>query len=222
MRYSCLLIDHDDTTVDSTPSIHYPAHLAQMKRLGRTEDAVSLEKWFRINYSPGLRPFLDEALGLNDAEKQICYEVWREHTTSAVPPFFPGILAFLQRYREMGGLIVVVSHSEPDIIRSHYEAQTEVPGFMPDRIIGWSGEGKENKPYIWPVERVLEEYPVEKKDILVVDDLQPGITMARNAGVDSVAVGWSHGLEEIKADISQKSTYFADSLGHLEQIVFGD
>ena len=25
MRYKCLVLDHDDTVVDSTASIHYPA-----------------------------------------------------------------------------------------------------------------------------------------------------------------------------------------------------
>jgi phosphoglycolate phosphatase/pyrophosphatase PpaX len=221
MRYTCLLIDHDDTTVDSTPSIHHPAHIAQMKRLGREELIMSLEDWFRINYSPGLRPYIDEVFGLSEAEKQVCHEVWREHTTTATPPFFPGMLAFLQRYRERGGVITVVSHSEEDIIRRHYASQNEVPGFMPDLIIGWNGDGTKNKPYTWPVERVLEEFELERKDLLVVDDLQPGITMARNAGVDSVAVGWSHGLEEIKQDISRKSTYYADTIAGLEAIVFG-
>ncbi len=222
MRYRCVLIDHDDTSVDSTPHIHHPAHLAQMERIGRVEETLSLEDWFRINYSPGLRPYLDKSLGLTESEKQICYEVWREFTTVSTPPFFPGILAFLEAYRRYGGIIVVVSHSEPDIIRGHYERQNEIPGFLPDMIIGWSGDGRKNKPYTWPVEEVIKEFGFEKKELLVVDDLQPGITMARDAGVDSVAVGWSHGLEEIREDISKKSTYYAESLAELERIVYSD
>ena len=43
MKYKCLMIDHDDTTVDSTPSIHHLAHIEQMKQLGRSHEALDLE-----------------------------------------------------------------------------------------------------------------------------------------------------------------------------------
>ena len=33
MRYKCLVLDHDDTVVDSTASIHYPAFLEALKIL---------------------------------------------------------------------------------------------------------------------------------------------------------------------------------------------
>ncbi len=221
MRYRCLILDHDDTAVDSTPSIHYPAHLAQMRHLERSEESLSLEEWFKVNYSPGLTSFLDETLGLNDGEKRRFYEIWREFTTASVPPFFPGILPFLKRFCDAGGILVVVSHSEADIIRSHYENQSELPGFIPDRIIGWDGDPNRNKPNPWPVETVLKEFDLRRDEVLVVDDLQPGITMAKRAGVDSLAVGWSHRLPEIKEDISKKSTYYAENLEELETLIFG-
>jgi phosphoglycolate phosphatase/pyrophosphatase PpaX len=222
MRYTCLLLDHDDTAVDSTPNIHYRAHLEQMDRLGRNHEALTLEEWFKVNYSPGFLPYVEEMLKLSEEEKELCYAIWREYTTVSAPPFFPGILDFLRDYRQRGGIIVVVSHSEADVIRKHYLAQDEIPGFLPDRIIGWNGDRLMNKPFPWPVESVLEEYGLPRDKILVVDDLQPGITMAARAGVDSVAVGWSHGLEEIKTDISQKSTYYADTLSELKKIVYAN
>jgi phosphoglycolate phosphatase/pyrophosphatase PpaX len=38
LRYRCLLVDHDDTAVDSTSAVHYPAHLEALRELrpGRT------------------------------------------------------------------------------------------------------------------------------------------------------------------------------------------
>ena len=30
IRFKCLILDHDDTAVDSTASIHYPAHVEIM------------------------------------------------------------------------------------------------------------------------------------------------------------------------------------------------
>ena len=219
MKYSCILIDHDDTTVDSTPSIHYPAHVEQMKRLGKEAELLSLKDWFLINYSPGIQSYLADTLGLSPEEQELCYRIWREYTTRDIPEFFKGILNLLSEFRSRGGKIVVVSHSEPDIIESHYEKQTEVPGFFPDRIIGWEGDIEKHKPNPWPVFSVMDEYGLEKNEILVVDDLKPGIEMAVRAGVDSVAAVWSHGIPAITEGLSQMSTYTAESIEGLADIL---
>ena len=219
MKYTCLLIDHDDTTVDSTPSIHYPAHVEQMKQLGRERELLSLKDWFLINYSPGIQSYLADTLQLSAEEQEQCYRIWRTYTTRDVPKFFDGILDLLYGFRKDGGKIVVVSHSEPDIIKRHYELQTEYPGFLPDRIIGWEGDITKHKPNPWPVFSVIEEYSIPKEQILVVDDLRPGIEMAVRGGVDSVAAVWSHGIPAITEGLSEMSTYTAESIEGLAAIL---
>ena len=216
------MIDHDDTAVDSTPSIHHPAHLEQMKQLGRSHQASSLTEWFKINFHPGLTVHLEETLKLSEEENKLCYSIWRDFTTSKVPPFFPGMLKMLSRFKSLGGIVVVVSHSEPDIIISHYEKQIEFPGFLPDRVFGWNGNREENKPNAWPVQETMKQFGIEKKDILVIDDLKPGILMAMESGVDSAGVGWSqsHQIPEIKADLSGICTYYFDEVIDLENLIF--
>ncbi|MCF6335217.1 MAG: HAD hydrolase-like protein [Spirochaetales bacterium] len=223
MKYKCLMIDHDDTTVDSTPSIHHPAHLEQMKQLGRSHEALSLEDWFKINFHPGLVNYFKDTLTFTEEENKLCYAVWRDFTTKGGhPPFFPGMLKLLNRFKLEGGIIVVVSHSEPDIIRRHYLEQQEFPGFKPDRIFGWDGDPEKNKPNIWPVTETIKQFKVKKKDILMVDDLKPGITMAIKAGIDSAGVGWSqsHRIPEIKADLSEICTYYFDQIPEFEKLLF--
>ncbi len=220
MKYKCLIIDHDDTTVDSTPAIHYLAHQEQMKRLGRESETSTLEEWFKVNFDPGFSVYIDSILKLSDSEKKICYDIWREFTTVMTPPFFDGMLPLLQKFRNKGGIIVVVSHSESDIIKSHYEKQTEIPGFIPDRIIGWTGDPDKQKPNCWPVEQVQKQFALRNDEILVVDDLRPGITMANNAGVDSAGVGWSHNLPIIREGIINQCTYFLDTVDDLSKLVF--
>ena len=219
MKYRCLLIDHDDTSVDSSPSIHHPAHLEQMRQLGRENESVSADEWMKINYSPGIVDYLDRVLHLDKKEKDLCYTIWREYASGRIPDFFPGILDLLKRFREKGGYIVVVTHSEEAMVREHYKQQTEIPGFMPDRIIGWTGDSSKNKPEPWPVFDVMREYGVQKSEILVVDDLKPGIIMARKAGVDTLGVGWSHRIPEIIADMKKNCTYYADSIEDFEEIL---
>lgn len=222
MKYQCLLIDHDDTAVDSTPTVHHKAHIEQMRRLNREQQALSLQDWLKINYHPGLRSYMNDTLQLSQDEQALCYKIWREYTTSLTPPFFPGILPLLHKFRDAGGYIVVVSHSEADIIRSHYDQQKEIPGFQPDLIIGWNGDHEKNKPGPWPVQHTLRQFPLSPSQLLVVDDLKPGILMARNAGVDSAAVGWSHRLDFVKNDLAKLSTYYVETVSDLENILFTD
>jgi phosphoglycolate phosphatase/pyrophosphatase PpaX len=118
-------------------------------------------------------------------------------------------------------MFVVVSHSEPDIILRHYRSQSEVPGLEPNEIIGWTGDKEKNKPFTWPVEKTAETTGVPLSRMLVVDDLKPGIIMARNAGVDSVGVGWSHQVPELRRDLGMLATYYAETVADLERIVCG-
>jgi len=221
MKYKCLLIDHDDTTVNSSPSIHYRAHLEQMRRMGRSAESLTLEDWFRINYNPGFAAYMDTVLQLSDTEKELCYRIWRQYTTQMMPPFFEGILSLLKQLKDNGGKFIVVSHSESDIIRNHYERQNEVPGLMPDRIIGWTGDTEKNKPSPYPVYNAMEEYDLAKEEILVIDDLKPGIAMAENAGVDSAGAGWSHRVPELQQDITESATFYFESVEQLSSLVLG-
>ena len=53
MRFRCLVMDHDDTTVNSTATIHFPSFLAYLK-LVRPEASYTLEDYFRKNFDPGI------------------------------------------------------------------------------------------------------------------------------------------------------------------------
>ena len=63
MRFRCLVMDHDDTTVNSTATIHFPSFLAYLK-LVRPEASYTLEDYFRKNFDPGIMAlFTGELLG---------------------------------------------------------------------------------------------------------------------------------------------------------------
>ncbi len=212
VKLKCILIDHDDTSVDSTPQIHHPAHLEQMRRLGRHEESKSLEDWFRMNYDPGIHHYLGEVLKLSPREEKICYGVWRSFTAKTDPPFFPGIVELLSDFTDSGGIVAVVSHSEADIISDHYERQMVIPGFRPHEIFGWNGDPSRNKPSVWPVEEIRRRHRLDSGEMLMIDDLRPGIEMARNAGVRSLGAGWSHDIGEIHDMLRREADLFFDSV----------
>ncbi|MDP3180037.1 MAG: hypothetical protein Q8M76_19145, partial [Spirochaetaceae bacterium] len=122
LRYRCLVIDHDDTAVMSTPLVHYPAHVEAMRRLRPGTVPVRLDGWMLKNFDPGLLGYLVGELGLSDEELAENYRIWREFTGAAIPSFFPGILGILQEFKSRGGYLVVASHSEVPMIERDYRA----------------------------------------------------------------------------------------------------
>ncbi len=196
LRYTCLILDHDDTAVDSSATVHYPAHVEALRVLRPGRPPVSLEGWFLKNFHPGIMPYLIKELGLNAKELEVEFEIWRSFTTRRTPAFFPGFLPALGEYRERGGRIAVISHSEPEVIRGHYRAAGPL---SPDLVFGWHDEEEKRKPSPWPVRQALASLRIPEGQALVLDDLKPGVLMAREAGVAVVAAGWAHNIGEIRA-----------------------
>lgn len=208
IRYRCLLLDHDDTAIDSTASVHHPAHVASMAVLRPGEPVLDLAGFFLKNFEPGFHAFLQEELGFSKAELETEYRIWRDHAERLRPAFYPGFLEALETYRSKGGRFVVVSHSESDIIRRHYREAGQ--GLMPDAIFG--REAGPRKPDPWAANETLRRFGFAPEEVLVVDDLRPGIQMAQAAGVPAVAAGWAHRLPAIRAYME------ANTLGVLDTI----
>ena len=197
-RYRCLVIDHDDTAVDSTATVHYPAHVRGMEMLRPGQKPVDLDTWFCRNFDPGIMSFLTEEIGFTPEEMAVEYDVWREFTTGHTPHFYPGFLAALAEYKARGGWIVVASHSETDNILAHYRAAGEGSALIPDMVYGWELPADQRKPSPYPVLESMRRFGFGPHEVLVVDDLKPGIEMARAAGVDAAGVGWAHDIPLIR------------------------
>jgi len=202
LRYSCLVVDHDDTSVSSTRDIHYPAHVEALAALRPGRDAIGFEGWMRKNFEPGLLGYLQGELGLSQAELEENYAVWRRHTGARAAAFFPGFLGLLAEFRERGGVVAVASHSEsPMIIRDYLAAGERGPAgeiFLPDAVFGWSDDPELRKPAPFPVLATMERYRITREKVLVLDDLKPGADMAAAAGVACAAAGWGHDIPEIR------------------------
>ncbi|MBI5486719.1 MAG: HAD hydrolase-like protein [Deltaproteobacteria bacterium] len=221
LRYRCLVIDHDDTVVDSSRVIHHAAHVESMRVLRPGVAPVDLDGWFLKNFEPGISRYLEEELGLGAEELKQEYAIWRRHSTTILPRFYPGVLDVLRDFRAAGGLLAVVSHSESDVIRSHYEAGGAPREAMPNAIYGWeSGDGR-RKPAPWPIEDLRRRYGLAATDVLVVDDLKPGIDMAEAAGVPAAAAGWAHRLAPIERFMREHCVAYFETVGAFGEFVLG-
>ena len=63
LRYRCLVLDHDDTTVNSTATVHYPAFVEFMK-IYRPDLSMTLEEYFRYNFDPGVIDLFTKICGM--------------------------------------------------------------------------------------------------------------------------------------------------------------
>jgi beta-phosphoglucomutase-like phosphatase (HAD superfamily) len=219
LRFACLILDHDDTAVDSTATVHYPAHVEAMRVLRPGRAPVSLEGWFLKNFHPGIMPYLQGELGLSTEEMAQEFEIWRSFTTRRTPRFFTGFLETLAEYRARGGRIAVISHSDPDVIRGHYRSAGPL---VPDLVYGWDDEEEKRKPSPWPVRQVLASLGVPAERALLLDDLKPGVLMAAKAGVAVAGAGWAHSIGEIREYMQASCLAYFETVGAFRDFLLGD
>lgn len=212
----CLILDHDDTVVDSTRTVHYPAHLEMMRRFRPDKTPVSLEVWFLRNFDPGISAFLKQEVGLSDQEMEAEYHSWKAFTEKHVPEFYPGMAGLLRAFRAAGGLVTVVSHSSPELIRRDYLKHA---GFEPERIFGWDFDETKRKPSPWPVRCILDDFGLKPEEALIVDDLKPAVTMARASGVRIAGAGWGHQIGPIREWMARHCDYFLETVRDLGELI---
>ena len=67
MRYQCLVLDHDDTVVNSTATINYPAFVQTLQKL-RPDVHMTLDDFFSYSFEPGFGALCSDILGFSDVE----------------------------------------------------------------------------------------------------------------------------------------------------------
>ena len=218
MKYKCLVLDHDDTTVNSTPCIHYPAFLKILEEL-RPGIKYSREEFLLRNFTPGLGKFYVDELGFTPEELRREWEIWRGFVSDVIPPFFPGMPELIEKHRNAGGTLCVVSHSFPEFIRRDYRT-AGVP--EPDLIYGWDEDRSKCKPSPWPLEEIMRITGFGPEEILMVDDLKQGMEMAHSCGAAFAACFWSYDIPEIREFMKKNAEYCLDSVDDLDKLLYGE
>lgn len=218
MKYKCLVLDHDDTIVDSSASIHYPSFVEYLK-IARPHlaDKYTVEEYLEKNFHPGILELFTDEIGLSEEELQEEEAFWREYVKNHIPNAYPGIKEIIEDFRMNGGIIVVDSHSLTENIIRDFKANG-LP--EPDFIYGWDIPKEMRKPAPGTLFDLMKKYNLKPEEILMVDDLKPGYDMARAAGVDFAAAGWSHNVKGIVDFMKQNCDYFCKSVEDLRRILF--
>lgn len=219
MKYKCLVLDHDDTVVNSTATIHYPCfeqYLVDKKP--HLVGKFDLPTFFEKNFDPGVLEFFSGDVGLTEQEMEEEEVYWRDFVNNHIPTAYAGMKEILERFLAEGGIIAVASHSLSHYIERDYK-ENGLP--MPSIIYGWELPKHQRKPAPYPLLDLMERYGLSPSEMLMVDDLKPGFDMARAAGVPFAAAGWAHNIEKISSFMRRHCDFYLPSVEALSELIFG-
>lgn len=186
LRFPCLVLDHDDTVVQSEATVNYPYFCYILDQF-RPGTKITLTEYTEGCYHMGFVEMCRQKYGFTDQELAQEYAGWKEYIKDHKPDIFPGMDSIIKRYKAQGGLICVVSHSTEETIARDYNA---LIGLQPDCIYGWDFPEHQRKPNPYPLRSIMEKYGLSSDQILVVDDMKPGWEMASKIGCPVAFAGW--------------------------------
>lgn len=186
LKYPCLVLDHDDTVVQSEATVNYPFFVYILDRF-RPGTTITLDKYVEGCCELGFAEMCRRWYHFSEQELIDEYHGWQEYIKTHAPIPFPGIDEVIRRQKAEGGLVCVVSHSCRDNITRDYAAHF---GIQPDEIFGWDYPEHQRKPNVYPLAQIMEKYQLTPDQLLVVDDMKPAWEMSRKAGVPIAFAAW--------------------------------
>ena len=111
MTYPCLVLDHDDTVVNSTATVHYPCFAEYTAKFFPKAKRYTLEEYVLKNFDPGVYDFFHGEVGMTEEDMKHEQAYWHEYVQHHVPQVYDGMRDILWDYVHAGGTICVVSHS---------------------------------------------------------------------------------------------------------------
>ena len=219
LKYPCLVLDHDDTVVQSEATINYPYFCYILDQF-RPGTKITLQEYTEGCYHLGFVEMCKEKYNFSDEELNEEYLGWKEYIKSHIPSPFPGIKDIIMRQKAAGGLVCVVSHSTEETITRDYQAHF---GLQPDEIYGWDFPEHQRKPNPYPLFQIMNKYQLSPTDILVVDDMKPAWEMAQKANVEIAFAGWGRqNYPEIMDEMMKLCNYAFHSTKVLSEFLFGE
>ena len=216
-KYRCLVLDHDDTVVQSMKTLSYPFWCMELE-LFRPGITQSLEDYILECHNRGFASLCRDCFHFTDEELKKEHEMWMEYIMTHTPDPYPGIAEIIHRQKAEGGMICVVSHSHADNILRDYRTHF---GLEPDAVYGWELPPHQRKPNPYPLEDIMRRYSLKPEEILVVDDMKLACQMAELLGIGVAYSGWN-GLEipEIEEEMRSMCTYSFESTEKLYKFLF--
>ena len=216
-KYRCLVLDHDDTVVQTERTIGYPYFCYILDQF-RPGEKISLQDYVRDCHEIGFAEMCRRRWNFTEQEQADEYKGWMGYVLTHIPEIFTGIERIVRRQKEEGGLVCVVSHSSVQNITRDYAVHI---GVQPDAIYGWDYPEELRKPNPFPLLDIMEKYGLEPKDILVVDDMKLAWKMAQPVGIDVAFAAWGkQDFPELAQEMRSLCAWSFDDPRELEKFLF--
>lgn len=98
MRYPCLVVDHDDTVVDSTATVHYPCFV-EYTGIYHPEVHYTLDEYIKDNFDPGIVALFRDIIGMSEEEMEREQRYWNDYVKRHVPRAYDGMRELLWRHK---------------------------------------------------------------------------------------------------------------------------
>ena len=204
LKYPCLVLDHDDTVVQTEKAIGYPYFREYIERI-RPGASLSFAQYVNDCNNMIFTDMCRKHWGFTEEELREEYLGWKAYSRMHIPPIFDGIDEVIRKQKENGGLVCVASLSTAEIINRDYLYHF---GFLPDVIYDNDLPASKRKPNIFPLEDIMARFELTADQILVVDDMKLGWTMAAPLNIATAYAAWSKAdFEEITVEMAKLFTY---------------
>ncbi len=217
LKYPCLVLDHDDTVVQSMKTLSYPFWCLELE-LFRPGQTMTLEDYILECHHRGFAGLCRECFQFTEEELKKEHRMWMDYIMTHTPDPYPGIGSVIYRQKAEGGLICVVSHSHKDNIIRDYRTHFSI---QPDAIYGWELPPHQRKPHPYPLAHIMSRYALQPEDILVVDDMKLACQMAAPFDIQVAYAGWNGlGISEIADEMESICAYSFNSTEKLYKFLF--
>lgn len=216
-KYPCLVLDHDDTVVQSMKTLSYPFFCYVLGKF-RPGEKMSIADYILDCHNLGFAELCKVRFGFTDDELSKEHRMWMDYIRTHIPDPYPGIGHIIRKQKELGGLVCVVSHSSAENITRDYLTHF---GMLPDAIYGWDLPAHQRKPNPYPLEDIMTKYRLKPEEILVVDDMKLACLMAQPLGVKVAYANWDDmGVPSLSREMEALCDYTFQTTEDLARFLF--
>jgi len=219
LKYKCLVLDHDDTVVQTEKTIGYPYFRDYIQRI-RPGKTLSFAEYVRDCNNQVFADMCRQRWQFTEEELMEEYLGWKAYSRENIPAVCPGIDAVIRRQKELGGLVCVSSLSTREIIERDFMHHF---GFLPDAIYDYDLPVKKRKPEVYALTDLMERFSLQPEDLLMVDDMKLGWKMACSVRVPFAFAGWSKtDFPGLTKEMKSVSDFSFNSPQELERFLFDE
>nr|WP_301293507.1 HAD-IA family hydrolase [Pseudomonas sp. GGS8] len=188
-----MIFDWDGTLADSIGRIVEAMHVASRRSGFQLRDDFAVKGIIGLGLPEAIRTLYPE---IGDGELIAFRDYYAEHyiAAEAVPsPLFEGVLESMEAFRADGYHLAVATGKA----RRGLDRVLKAHGWEEYFDVTRAADETASKPHPLMLEQILAHCEVRPEQALMVGDSSFDLQMARNAGMDSVAV--SYGAQSIEA-----------------------